>query len=173
MNPRVRWLLILGAAVTVLAAVPLLFTYEVIAVDFPVLMEDSPAVEYHDGPHLLPPDKAIPISRPAYRDGGQPENPVPGDTISVQRGELLFSLHCAACHGKQALGDGPVTQFWQADARRPANLTETRFANYADGGLYQIISNGIGTMPPLRENLSERDRWDVINFVRTIHQAIR
>ena len=88
----------------------------------------------------------------------------------MERGELLYSFHCAACHGDTGRGDGPVTEKWREDARRPANLTEVRIANYADGGIYQIISNGIGTMPPLRENLGERERWDVINYLRTLQQ---
>jgi len=167
MNPRLKWVVVLGAAAAVAAAIPLLFTYEIIPIDFPVLMEDQAAVEYHDGPHVLPPKDAIPISRPAYKDvSGAPDNPVPVDQVSLQRGELLFSLHCSACHGESGQGDGPVTEFWQEDARRPANLTEARFANYADGGLYQIISNGMGTMPPLRENLGERERWDLVNYLR-------
>ena len=168
MNPRLRWILVLVGAVAVAGLVPLAFTYELIPIDFPVLMEDQHSVEYHDGPHWLPPAEAIPISRPAYKDSSQPENPVPADLISTQRGEILYSIHCELCHGPAGLGDGPVTEFWQEDARRPANLTEARIANYADGGIYQIISNGIGTMPPLRENLSERERWDVINYVRTL-----
>lgn len=171
MNPRVRWIVVLGVVAAVAATIPLIFTFELIPIDFPVLMEDQPAVEYHDGPHLLPPEDAIPISRPAYKDaGGPPENPVPADLVSVERGEILFSIHCAACHGDTGQGDGPVTKFWKSDARRPANLTEARIANYADGGIYQIISNGIGTMPPLRENLGERERWDVINYLRTLPQ---
>lgn len=169
MNPRVKWIVVLGVVAAVAATIPLLFTFEIIPIDFPVLMEDQPAVEYHDGPHILPPEGAIPISRPSYKDGGgAPDNPVPADQVSMQRGELLFSLHCTACHGADGQGDGPVTEFWQADARRPANLTDARFANYADGGLYQIIGNGIGTMPPLRENLGERERWDLVNYLRTL-----
>lgn len=168
MNTRVRWILVLLGAVAVLATIPLLFTYEILAVDFPVLMEDQKSVEYHDGPHLLPPAEAIPISRPAYKDAGQPENPVPADQISLQRGQIFFSLHCTVCHGAAGKGDGAVTQFWREDARPPANLADPRIDSYADGGLYQIISNGIGTMPPMRENLGERERWDVINYLRTL-----
>jgi len=61
-----------------------------------------------------------------------------------------------------------VIAFWGQDARRPADLTGERFKQYPDGTLYGIISRGLGTMPPLRENLTERQRWDVINFVHTL-----
>jgi len=71
-------------------------------------------------------------------------------------------------HGEGGQGDGSVVEFWQEDARRPANLAEERIAAYPDGTIYRIISQGIGVMPPLRENLTERQRWDVVNFVRTL-----
>jgi mono/diheme cytochrome c family protein len=147
----------------------MLFTYEVIAIDFPVLMEDQRAVEYLDGPHLEAPAEAIPISQPTYLGGGGvPENPVAADSVSIQRGEVLFSLHCALCHGEKAGGDGPVTGYWREDARRPPNLTEERVSNLPDGAIYQFISQGIGAMPPLRHNLDERGRWDVVNYLRTL-----
>jgi mono/diheme cytochrome c family protein len=168
MSRRIRWILVPGVVLAVLGGVLMLFTYEVIAIDFPVLMEDQRAVEYLDGPHLLAPEEAVAISRPAYLSGGVPENPVPADPVSVQRGEVLFSLHCGLCHGEKAQGDGPVTAFWREHARRPPNLTEARIKNVSDGAIYQFISQGIGGMPPLRQNLDERGRWDAINFLRSL-----
>jgi mono/diheme cytochrome c family protein len=169
MSSRIRWVLVPSAVLAVAAGVLLLFTYEVIAVDFPVLMEDQKAVEYLDGPHRAAPDEAVAVSRPAYLSGGgAPENPVPADSVSVQRGEILFSLHCALCHGEAARGDGPITAFWKEGARRPPDLTEARIASLPDGAVYQFISQGIGAMPPLRQNLDERGRWDVINALRSL-----
>ena len=168
MNPRIRWILFLVGPLVLLAPVFLLFSYEVIAVDFPVLMEDQQAVEYHDGPHLLPPEEAIPISRPAYKDGGIPENPVPSDALSMQRGEVLFSIHCALCHNEDAGGEGPVSEYWGEGKRKPPDLTEARIADLPDGAIYNFVSDGIGAMPPLRENLSERERWDLINYLKSL-----
>lgn len=168
MNPRIRWLLIPLIALFLAAPVFLLFSYEVIAVDFTVLMENQPAAEYHDGPHLLPPDEAIPVSRPLYKDDTVPENPVATDAVSVQRGGTLFSLHCALCHSEDARGEGPISDYWGEGRRKPPNLTEERIATMADGAIYGFVSNGFGAMPPLRENLGERERWDVINYLRSV-----
>jgi mono/diheme cytochrome c family protein len=151
-----------------LAPAFLLISYEVIAVDFTVLMENQPAIEYHDGPHLLPPDEAVPVSRPAYKDIGVPENPVPADAVSVQRGGTLFSIHCALCHNHDARGEGPISDYWGEDRRKPPDLTEARIASMTDGAIYGFIGNGIGAMPPLRENIGERERWDVINYLRSL-----
>ena len=168
-----RRLLLLGGVLVVAACLLLMVTYEIIAVDFVSFMEDQPAVDYQDPPRRLPPEEAVPLSRPAYLDVGPGAladltNPVPADAVSLQRGELLFSFHCAVCHGPAGGGDGPVTEFWQEDARRPANLTEARFREYPDGILYTVVTQGLGGMPPLRENMTERQYWDVSNFIHTL-----
>jgi hypothetical protein len=34
--------------------------------------------------------------------------------------------------------------------------------------VYLVIQQGLGEMPSLAENLTVRERWDVINFIRTL-----
>jgi len=165
----IRRILIPLAVLAVVGYALLMVTYEVVGVDFGSFMEDQPSIDYQEGPRRLPPDEAVPLSRPSYLDAGQPPaNPVPADEVSLQRGEILYQLHCALCHGQTGQGDGSVVEFWREGARRPANLTEARFAEYPDGSIYRIISQGFATMPPLRENLTERQRWDVINYVHSL-----
>ena len=147
----------------------LLFTYDIIGVDWKSFMEVQPSIGYQEPPRRLPAEGAVPLSQPTYLDGNQlPSNPVPADQVSLQRGAILFSLNCAVCHGSAGQGDGSVTSFWREDARRPANLTDARIGQYPDGILYDIVTQGFGGMPPLRENMNEREYWDVINHVRTL-----
>jgi mono/diheme cytochrome c family protein len=104
------------------------------------------------------------------KDGELPINPVPADDVSMERGRLLFERNCSVCHGEGGLGDGPITEFWKPDMNRPANLTEARMAEQSDGSLYLTISQGFGAMPALGENLDQRERWDVVNYVRSLSQ---
>ena len=165
-----RIVITVAIVVAIVALIPLL-TYEVIGVDFTVFMEDQESVGYQEGPRKLPDDEAVPLARQAHLDVAESlENPVPADEISVQRGQVLYDLHCSACHGKAGVGDGPVVDYWKPEARRPANLTEARFAAYPDGSFFRVIDQGIGAMPPLRENMDERQRWDVINTLRSFQE---
>jgi hypothetical protein len=42
----------------------------------------------------------------------------------------------------------------------------------SDGALFLVVSNGVaGRMPPLNENFSVRERWDLVNFTRTLLNA--
>jgi mono/diheme cytochrome c family protein len=41
--------------------------------------------------------------------------------------------------------------------------------NKSDGALFLTITNGVtDRMPALNENLDVRERWDVVNFIRTL-----
>ncbi|MFN8463225.1 MAG: hypothetical protein U0X93_15840 [Anaerolineales bacterium] len=52
---------------------------------------------------------------------------------------------------------------------KPANLTGDVAQSKTDGSIFLTISNGIeGRMPALNENLTVSERWDVVNFVRTL-----
>ena len=167
MNWR-RLVIILGV-LGVATCLLLMATYDIITVDWISFMEDQPAVNDQEPPRRLAPEESVPLSRPVYLDvPSDLTNPVPADAVSLQRGELLFSFHCTPCHGTSGQGDGPVVEFWQEGRRHPANLTEDRFREYPDAILYNIVTQGLGGMPPLRENMTERQYWDVINFVHSL-----
>ena len=155
--------------VTVPLLLGLLLTYDVIKVDWTSTMEDQVAVEVQQGPRLAAPAESVRFDGPSLpKDGKLPQNPVPADAISLHRGEILYDIHCALCHGETGLGDGPITASWKNDMRLPADLTEERMAEQSDGSLYLTISLGYGAMPSLRENLTQRERWDVVNYVRSL-----
>ena len=52
---------------------------------------------------------------------------------------------------------------------KPANLTTDVVQSKSDGSIFLTITNGLeGRMPALNENLTVSERWDVVNFVRTL-----
>jgi len=145
--------------------VGLLFTYEIIKIPFPTDLEHSPAVDYQEGPRLSPPKDAIPIQGQKIIPNEFPVNPVPADEISLQRGEILYDIHCALCHGDMGHGDGPLAQYFSST---PEDLVGPRASAEFDGSVFIITHQGFGEMPPLDENLIARETWDVINFIRTL-----
>jgi len=165
LTPRIVITLLMMIAPFVIA---LLLTYETVKIDFPSFMEDQPSIRAQEGPRRLPPEESVPLYRPPLEGDKVLENPVPADAVSLQRGEILFSLHCAQCHGDKGLGDGPIVQFWGDKTNKPANLTDSRIASQPDGALYLTLTQGFGAMPALSENLTPRQRWDVINYVRSL-----
>ena len=90
---------------------------------------------------------------------------VPFTASSIVHGGAVYAENCAACHGSSGLGDGPLAA---STPVRPANLTAQHLFEHSEGDLFWWISDGIsaGGMPGFAAALSERERWDVINFIR-------
>jgi mono/diheme cytochrome c family protein len=159
-----RGLVIIGLVLTPFV-IGLLFTFEIIKFPFPTNMANQISVNYQEGPRLLPPEGAIPVQGQSIIPEQFPENPVVSDEVSLQRGAILFSIHCQLCHGAEGHGDGPLAQFFD---RTPQNLTSAQITDEFDGSVYLTILQGFGQMPSLAESLTPRERWDVINYVRTL-----
>jgi mono/diheme cytochrome c family protein len=92
--------------------------------------------------------------------------PATFDGAAEARGRALFAIHCTACHGAQARGDGPVsTKFPPAP-----NLRHVSICKRTDGFLYGTLTAGGKAMPSMREGLSSRDRWDLVALVRALQR---
>ncbi len=94
-------------------------------------------------------------------------NPVPATVRSVTVGADLYQATCAACHGVDGRGGGP-----QAGTTpiRPADLRSGHLTTHTDGDIYYWISSGLpGGMPAWSATLSETDRWNLVNYLRSIN----
>lgn len=144
-----------------------LFLYDVIKIDWVSFMEIQPTYKQMENP-LPVPARSIPVEGAIAIPGmGMPLNPTVADAASIQRGAELFAINCQMCHGVAGDGNGSVAPF--LIRFKPANLTTDVAQSKEDGSLFLTISNGIeGRMPALNENLTVSERWDVVNFLRTL-----
>lgn len=154
----------------VLLGIVLLFTYDIIKIEWVSFMEVQPSYRPMENP-LPPPARSIPIEGPITIPGmGAPENPIEADEASITRGAELYALHCKMCHGETAEGTGPIAPF--LINFKPANLTSDVVQSKSDGSIFLTITNGIdGRMPPLNENFTVSERWDLVNFIRTLEAS--
>ena len=93
-------------------------------------------------------------------------NPIPFEAESVSRGEAHYGKYCLGCHGAAAKGDGPMADKLP---HRPADLIHA-IADDPEGKLAWIIANGYGKMPAWKSVLSEKDIWDVLNYLKMLEQ---
>ena len=122
---------------------------------------------------------------PNFSDGMTLRTPVPGtiprgwqppsdtnpfaatDRAAVERGALVFANYCQPCHGADAKGKGPVVEHGFAP---PPNLSRSQTQDKTDKELWEVVTNGIRTMPPYGPQLSHDDRWKVILHVRSFRR---
>jgi putative copper resistance protein D len=92
---------------------------------------------------------------------------VPYQAVSIAHGHALYRQQCETCHGADGRGDGPGGA---GLPRRPADLTAPHTAQHTAGDLYWWLTHGIARagMPGFGDRLTAEDRWDLINFLRTL-----
>jgi mono/diheme cytochrome c family protein len=163
----IKRLAMIFLAVGVLFGILMLFSYDVIKLEWPSFMEIQPSFKQMEDP-LPPPSRSIPVEGAvAIPNMGAPANPVAADDVSIARGAELFAINCQLCHGATGEGNGPVAPF--LENFKPANLTGPLLKAMSDGAIFMTISQGVpNRMPALNENLTVRERWDVVNYVRTL-----
>ncbi|NJL95887.1 MAG: c-type cytochrome [Anaerolineae bacterium] len=83
-------------------------------------------------------------------------NPILADQASLEQGQALYARECLACHGPQ--GAAPAAE---VPPLVPA------LAQQADEDLYRWLARGFLGRHPYGQDLTETERWHLINYLRT------
>lgn len=90
-------------------------------------------------------------------------NPTLADQTSILSGRTLYEARCLMCHGDSG---NPYPPFADGFSRITPQLI-TVLAEYDDAYLFRILSSGIVNRHRYGDDLTESQRWDLINFLRT------
>jgi mono/diheme cytochrome c family protein len=127
----------------------------------------QPSLRPEDAPRPQP-EGSVPLGAgPRYADREETQDladPVAPTAESLARGRALFGERCASCHGPEGHGGGPVSQYFPAAPDLASPTVRAR----SDGYIFGTITFGGRAMPSQREGLTERDRWDLVNHVRSV-----
>lgn len=97
------------------------------------------------------------------------------DAPTMKRGQTMFGIYCAVCHGEDARGMGPVfvraQELNQGAFIQPSNLLDPAIAAREDGHIYNTIRNGIRSMPPYGSQIKTEDRWAIVAYIRAMQRS--
>lgn len=161
---RTFWAVVIGG-IFVLTVVTTLFVYDIVRIDFPTNMADQWSIGYEQGPRLAAPAAAVPIQGPVLIVGQPATEPISPTADSLQRGQVLFGYTCQVCHGADGKGSGTLSRFFTP---KPSDLTSDIVQKLPDNEIFLVITQGRGPMLSLAENLDPEERWDVINYVKSL-----
>jgi mono/diheme cytochrome c family protein len=92
-------------------------------------------------------------------------NPLPIDSAVLARGQERFNIYCTPCHDRTGSGEGMIVQ---RGYKQPPSFHEDRLRAMPDGYFFQVMTNGFGTMPTYRTQVSPRDRWAIVAYIRAL-----
>ena len=94
-------------------------------------------------------------------------NPIESNKSSIKKGAAIFKTRCTVCHGNEGHGDGPGGK---ALNPKPADFSKDKVQNQTDGEIFWKITNGKGAMIKWESILSEEERWQLVNYVRSLKE---
>ncbi len=91
--------------------------------------------------------------------------PVPITMALLKRGQNRFDIYCTPCHSRLGNGKGIVVQYGIVP---PPSYHIKRLRDAADGYIFNVITNGVRTMPPYKYQIPVHDRWAIVSYVRSL-----
>lgn len=92
------------------------------------------------------------------------KNPIPANAASIAAGKAVYIKECLECHGKKGLGNGPNSATLD---KSPESFNTLKVKNQTDGELFWKIKEGRKPMPSTKKSLTDDQRWQVLNYIRT------
>lgn len=122
-------------------------------------------------PRRTNPVGSVPIYgvRVNYADieGSTLEPPFALDEEKAKTGKKLYMIYCAVCHGETGNAESPVAEKMDLP---PFDLTEEDIIELTDGEILVKILASDSIMPNYRNELSDREAWEIVAFVRQLQR---
>ncbi len=135
-------------------------------------MYDNPAFRPQEEPVRLPPADSVPTKglehtpKPGSPEAAALKNPEKVTEFSLISGKELYGIYCTPCHGETGKGDGPVAKKF---VPTPADISATGHgSHHPEGDLFAILTHGVNGMPAFRSDLTAKERWLVVAYLRTL-----
>jgi mono/diheme cytochrome c family protein len=101
----------------------------------------------------------------APADAAALANPIAAAPASISSGGAVYRQSCLICHGAEGKGDGQGATYL---VPKPASFADAAFRKDSDGAVSWKISTGRNAMPGFKTLLTDTQRWQVIDYLRTL-----
>jgi mono/diheme cytochrome c family protein len=130
-----------------------------------IWMDDQQSFKPYKAPVLSPPASAVPVTgKELVSQASELKNPVAPTAGSLVQGKTLFGINCAMCHGNTSTERGPVGKKLVPP---PPGLDHDMMKGLNDSTIFKAITSGFGRMPAFQDKLTPRERWSLVNYLRT------
>ncbi len=112
-------------------------------------------------------DRAFYLGR--TEDGAFVEN-VPAKITEnlLERGRERYNIYCSTCHSRIGDGNGIIVQRGYVPA---PSFHQDYIREYPDGKIFDVITNGIRSMPSYKHQIPVQDRWAIVSYFRALQRS--
>jgi len=86
----------------------------------------------------------------------------------IERGHQRFDVFCSPCHGVLGNGMGMIVR---RGFKQPPSYHTQRLRTAPVGHFYDVITNGYGAMYNYSAQITPRDRWAIISYIRALQYS--
>jgi mono/diheme cytochrome c family protein len=150
-------------------------------------MMESPAIKpqefdassEHNRGMRVPPEHTVPVGFEPYKYGNdvtlaskELKNPYAGsnDAEILYTGIKMYETNCALCHGHKGEGGTESSLIVARMALKPPPLLSEKVRGMSDGQLYHIITMGQGVMGSYASQVRQKDRWQLVTYIRQLQK---
>lgn len=94
--------------------------------------------------------------------------PATVDSAMMDRGQERYNIYCAVCHSQTGAMKTPVINRGFVP---PPLFSDPRLLASPDGYFFDVITNGVRTMPAYRKQIPVADRWAIVLYLRALQKS--
>ncbi|MGV7107224.1 c-type cytochrome [Flavobacterium sp. U410] len=93
----------------------------------------------------------------------------PLDSLSrnPENGKALFNIYCAICHGEKGDGKGNLVK-----REKFLGVPNYKDREITEGSIYHVITYGLNSMGSHANQLSQQERWQVVDYVLKLRSEL-
>lgn len=98
------------------------------------------------------------------------KSPLKPSEENLAKGKELYGIYCAVCHGNKGDGNGILSQREKFEGI-PKYNDATRAIT--EGSIYHVIMYGRNNMGSHANQLNEKERWQVVQYVMKLKEELK
>jgi mono/diheme cytochrome c family protein len=96
--------------------------------------------------------------------------PLPMTMDLLRRGQERYDIYCGPCHGPAGDGQGIIMTGNYGYVPAPTYHSDALRAQ-PDGYFYNVVVNGVRTMPGYGTQIPVADRWAIVAYIRALQRS--
>lgn len=99
------------------------------------------------------------------------KSPIATSEDVIAEGKVLFGRYCTHCHGANGLGSEDPTALVGKILKGVPSYSAGKIATVTEGHIFHVITFGKGRMGAHGSQISEENRWKIVQYVQKLQKG--